>query len=104
MCRDKVEVTYDLVKHCERMAKKWMRRNKYTGHDDVWDSYDDYDINLYVEEGELHVTVYCLERDAFGDSYMKTQTGVTLVVATHIQKTKRCVKPFTRSNLLGENK
>lgn len=104
MSRDKVEVTYDLVRYCERMAKKWMRRNKYIGHDDVWDSYDNYDINLYVDDDEVHVTVYCLERDAFGDLVMKTQTGVTLVVATHIQKTKRRVRPLTWSNLLGENK
>lgn len=58
----------DIYAYAKQMAKQWMRKNKYSDEDDVWDTYNTKDINplnmmdvnLWVGDNLLVVTAYPL--------------------------------------------
>ena len=75
-----VEITPELVRRCDKLAKRWMRKNKHVVHEDTWDSFLDHDINLYVEDNQITVTAYPLTIDPFGDIVPITDKGVAIIV------------------------
>lgn len=83
------ELSVGLVRFCEKMASRWMRKNKHCDYTDFWDSYGAHDVNLWVEDNRLSVTVYPLVADPFGYLTADTSNGVTVVVLPWFPKVKK---------------
>ena len=88
--------TFDIPKNVEIFGKSWAMAYTLTHpkwhhadqeHDD-WHSYGGYDLNLYVCEGQITVTVYALKDD--GTGFMTTDTGTykTVVQRQHRELTR----------------
>lgn len=87
--KTQVNITPELVKYCEKTAKKWKRKNKFSAYEDTWDSFENNDINLYVEDNLITVTAYPLEYDNFGDLCPVTDASVVIVVMPWFPKEKK---------------
>lgn len=84
--------TFDIPKNVEMFGKSWAMAYTLTNlnwyhadqeHDD-WHSYGGYDLNLYVCDGQLVVTVYPLVDD--GTGFMTTDTGTYKTVVQQQQR------------------
>ncbi len=84
--------TFDIPKSVEMFGKSWAVAYALTNlnwhhsdqeHDD-WCSFGGYDLNLYVCDGQLVVTVFALVDD--GSGFMTTDTNIYKTVFQHQHK------------------
>ena len=87
-----VELSQELVKYCEKVAKSWKRHHKFEDWEDDWDTFLNHDINLYVEDNILTVTVYALDFDLFGDLCTVTDSGVNIIIQPWFPKVRKVRK------------
>ena len=79
--------TFDIPKSVEMWGKCWALAYTltnpnwhHTDHEhDEWNSYGGYDLNLYVCEGQIMVTVYALQDDGTGFMTIDTDRYKTVV-------------------------
>jgi hypothetical protein len=75
----------DIPQRVERFGKSWAQYfaqaqpNWHEQHHDAWHSYEGYDLNLWVEDGQLTMSVYPLIDDGTGFMTTDTSTWKTIV-------------------------
>lgn len=75
-----------VVDYADEWASEYVREHptwaSFGFWEDDWNSWDGYDLNLYIEDGVMTITAYETERDEFGFLKTKTDSGQAIVRAS----------------------